>query len=227
MIRYRLVGDPAYAFRIALEQFAGTKMDNIHKQVSIDLTKEAKRNLDVSVVRPWESGSRPNYRMTGKLTGRHGNRSAIVTRILIPGEGRQGKGVGFPDVELLDRVAKHWRRLEYGDKALGYENVLPGGVFINGGRPQPLQRGRSAGDVFMTSGEYYRSSQRRGGSRNRRLTVREDGYKERTFHTRKRVKPIQGKHYLREAWEYVVGPAGRNIAQKYHKAIDEAFSSFK
>lgn len=233
-LRYRLVGDPAFEFRVALERFAGSEMDNIHKQVAIDLTKEAKRNLDASLVRPWESGSRSKYRLTGALTGKHGRTAAIQSRILNRGQGVQGKGVGFPDVAVLNRRAAHWRRIEYGDEAIGVQNKMPTGLFVQGGQAQPL-RGRTAGDIFMLYPEYLKSTGLRNKftgvrsrqARGRRLNVRVEGQRARTVLRKKPVRPIKGKHFLEEAWDYVVGPDGRNIASRYQQAIEKVLGNFR
>lgn len=229
-LRYRIVGDPAFKFRVALEKFAGSEMDGIHKQVAIRLTAEAKRNLEVSSVRPWESGQRSRYRLTGVLTGKHGQTAAIQSRILNRGEGVQGKGVGFPDVKVLDRRAKHWRGLEEGWPYM----TMPTGLFVAGGQAQPL-RGRTAGDTYMLYAEYLKSTGLRNKftgvrsrqARGRRLNVRQDGQRARTVLRKKRVSGIEGKHFIAEAWDHVVGPNGQNIATEYSKAIARNFAEFR
>ncbi len=236
LLRYRIVGDPAFKFRIALEQFAGSEMDNIHKQVAIQLTTQAKQILEQTVVRPWESGSRTGHRLTGRLTGKHGHKAAIQARILNRGQGIQAKGVGFPDVALLDRRAAHWRGLEYGWPFM----TMPAGLFLQGGAPQP-RRGRTAGDVFFTYGEFLtrerisgRTSKARGplGTRKERRIRFEKGQRKKVegrgeFGRTQRVEGITGRHFLEDAWDHVVGPNGVNIFERYQKAIQKIFGDFR
>lgn len=231
--RYRLIGDPAFKFKIALERFAGAEIDNIHKQVAVQLTTEAKRNLEQGIQRPWESGSRPQHRLTGVLTGKHGHKSAIVAHITNRGGVQQAKGVGFPDLTELDRRAKHWRGLEYGWPYM----TMPTGLFIQGGQAQPL-RARTAGDTFIMYGEHLRNTGLRTRSslatskgsqraRGRRLNVRSDGNRARTVRRAQRVEGIAGRHFLEDAWNFVVGPNGRAIVKRYEAAIREAFPDFR
>ena len=238
-LRYRIIGDPAFQFRVALERFAGPEIDNIHRQVAIALTTEAKRNLEQSIVRPWESGNRSRHRLTGRLTGKHGHKSAIQARIVNRGGVAQAKGVGFPDVALLDSRARHWRGLEYGWAYM----TMPAGLFLQGGTPQPLGP-RTAGDTFIMYGEYARRARslRTGGTRSgrgalgpvgtRRIqfqkgqrTAAEGGRG--TFRRAGRVEGIEGRHFLEEAWNFVVGPNGRNITARYQKAIRDIFPEFQ
>lgn len=241
-LRYRLTGDAAAGFEAALERFAGPEMDNIHKQVAINLTKTAKRNLESSLLRPWESGSRSGHRLTGRLTGKHGRKSAIRASVRNRGGSgaRQGRGVAFPDVDLLNRQAAHWRRLEYGDKTTP---TMPTGLFLSGGAPQPL-RGRTAGDVFFLYGEYARRARvtRREGVRSGRGRLGPIAQRRVAFEKGKRTKAegggkvvrreapverIQGKHFLESAWEEVVGRDGGQVAIKYRKKINEIFAQYR
>lgn len=241
-LRYRIVGDPAFAFRIALEQFAGPELDNIHKQVAIQLTTEAKRILEQSSVRPWESGNRQGFRLTGTITGKHGRKAALRSQILNPGPGQQAKGVGFPDIALLDRRARHWRGLEYGKEVWSFM-TMPAGLFLQGGVPQPL-RGRTAGDQFFLYGEYARRARasgvggvKRGRGRlgpvaTRRIrfqrgqrTAAEGG---RGVITRpRRVEAPEGKHFIEDSWNFVVGPEGQHIFERYEKALSVVFKDFR
>jgi hypothetical protein len=244
-IKYRLIGDPAFQFKLALEQFAGPEMDNIHKQVAIQLTTEAKRNLEQSIERPWESGNRSGFRLTGALTGKHGRKAAIQSRVINRGDKVQAKGVGFPDIDELNRRARHWRRLEFGDEAIGVTNTMPAGLFLGGtGRtPQPL-RGRTPGDTFILYGEYARRSRALGveGTRRAEGPLGPIGQRRVQFKPGQRtaaeggrgvlrragpVSPIKGKHFLQEAWDFVAGPQGQHIIEKYETAIRKIFGPFE
>jgi hypothetical protein len=238
LLKYRLVGDPALQFRIALEQFAGPELDNIHKQVAIQLTTQAKAILEDSKLRPWESGNRTGFRLTGTITGKYGRKAALQSRILNPGPAKQAKGVGFPDIALLDRKAKHWRGLEYGWPFM----TMPAGLFLQDGKPQP-RRGRTAGDQFFTYGEFATRERvfgrakkappgplgprklRRVESKKGTRTRREGGRG--TFGRSQRVEGIEGKHFIEQSWDNVVGPNGQNIFLKYQKAIREIFGDFR
>ena len=243
-LRYRIVGEtPGFRFQAALERFAGPELDNIHKQVAIRLTTRAKAILEGNLERPWESGSRTGSRLTGTLTGKHGRKAAIRSQILNRGAGaRQARGVGFPDVAELDRRAAHWRGIEYGWPSM----TMPPGVFLNNGTPQALGP-RKAGDRFFTYGEFARrgralgeegfrrvrghagplgpvSSRRIRFERSRR-TAAEGGRG--TFFRGGPVEGIQGKGFLQQAWDEVVGPDGANIASRYRKALTEIFGEFR
>ncbi len=237
LLRYRLVGDGAFKLRIAMEQFAGPELDNVHKQVAIDLTTEAKHILEQTVVRPWESGNRTGHRLTGRLTGKHGHKAAIQSRIINPGPAQQAKGVGFPDVAELDRRAAHWRGLEYGWPFM----TMPAGLFLQGGAPQP-RRGRTAGDQFFTYGEFLTRERVFGrtekaprgplGPRKERRVRFKPGTRTRiegrdTFGRSQRVKGIEGRHFIENAWNFVVGPQGAHILTKYKKAIQAIFGDFR
>jgi hypothetical protein len=237
-LRYRLIGDPAFQFRLALERFAGPEIDGIHKQVAVQLTTEAKRILEQSLVRPWESGNRSGHRLTGVLTGKHGHKAAIQSRIINRGGPSQAKGVGFPDIAELDRRAAHWRGLEFGWPYM----TMPTGLFIQGGTPQPL-RARTAGDTFIMYGEFARRARalsvegtRRAegplGPIGQRRTRFEAGRRTRTeggrgvLHQKGRVEGITGRHFLEDAWNHVAGPQGRNIIDKYESKLREIFGEF-
>lgn len=240
-LRYRLTGD-AGRFEASLERFAGPEMDNIHKQVAIQLTTEAKKILEQSLLRPWESGQRSGHRLTGTLAGKHGHNSAIRAEIRNRGGSgaRQGRGVAFPDVQLLDRRAAHWRRIEYGDKTTP---TMPTGLFLQGGVPQPL-RGRTSGDVFFLYGEYARRARvtRVGGTRPARGRLGPVSQRRTQFGRGRRteaeggrgvvrrrapVERIKGKHFLEQSWEHVVGPDGQKIASRYQKKINEIFAEYR
>ncbi len=240
LLKYRVVGDPAFKFRVALEQFAGPELDNIHKQVAVQLTTQAKAILEQTIVRPWESGNRTGHRLTGRLTGKHGHKAALQARILTPGGARQAKGVGFPDIAELDRRAAHWRGLEYGWSFM----TMPPGLFLQGGVPQPL-RGRTAGDTFILYGEYARRAralgvggtkkatgrlglvgQRRVAFRKGRRTEAEGG-RGVVSPRKKRVEGITGRHFIEDAWNHVVGPNGEHIFDRYQKAIRLIFGDFR
>lgn len=242
-LRYRLIGDPAFQFRVGLERFAGPEIDGIHQQVAIALTTAAKRNLEERIQRPWESGVRTKHRRTGALTGKHGRSTAIKSRVINRGAVAQAKGVGFPDIAELNRRAAHWRRIEFGDEAIGVTNIMPTGLFIQGGTPQPL-RGRTAGDTFILYGEFARRARGLsaggvraahgplgpvGGRRVRfeagRRTSAEGGRGR--VHLRGPVSPIQGKHFLQDAWESVAGTRGQHIITKYEKRLREVLGDFR
>lgn len=236
-LRYRLIGDPAFKFRLGLERFAGPEIDGIHKQVGVQLTTHARRTLEQSILRPWERGNRSGFRLTGRLS------PAIQTRIIGRGETATGKGVGFPDIKELDRRARHWRRLEFGDETLGYTNRLPTGLFIRDGTPQSL-RGRTAGDTFILYGEYARRARALGvgGTRSARGPLGPVGGRRIRFEPRRRtsaeggrgnvrpggpVQPIEGKYYLQEAWDFVTGGDGSKIIDQYEKKLREIFAEFR
>jgi len=240
-LRYRIVGDPAFQFRVALEQFADKRLDNIHKQVALQLTVQAKAILEQTIVRPWESGNRTGHRLTGRLTGKHGHKAALQSRIINPGKGVVAKGVGFPDVAELDRRAAHWRGLEYGWNFM----TMPAGLFLQGGTPQQL-RGRTAGDTFILYGEYARrarafgtggtkkaprgplgpvGSRRVGFERGRRTQA--EGGRGVVRPRKSRVRGIEGRHFIEDAWNHVVGPNGAHIFDQYQKAIRQIFGEFR
>lgn len=239
-LRYRLTGDPAAGFEAALERFAGPEMDNIHKQVAIRLTATAKQYLEASTVRPWESGVRTGHRLTGTLTGKHGRKSAIRASVRNRGgDARQGRGVSFPDVQLLDRRARHWRGLEFGWAYM----TMPTGLFLRGGSPTPLGP-RTPGDTFVLYGEFTRRARALGASgvrsgrgrlgpiakrriqfERKQRTKAEGG--RRVVRRRDRVEGIEGRHFLRSAWEDVVGRDGQQVAAQYQKAINEIFAEYR
>ncbi len=239
VLTYRLVGDPAFAFRVALEQFAGPALDNIHKQVAIQLTTQAKAILEQTIVRPWESGNRTGHRLTGRLTGKHGHKAALQSRVLNAGPAKQAKGVGFPDIAELDRRAAHWRGLEYGWPFM----TMPTGLFLQGGTPQPL-RGRTAGDTFILYGEYARRARVAGVGGTKRARGRLGPVGQRRIAFRKgrrteseggrgviarsqRVEGIEGRHFIEDSWDFVVGANGEHIFTKYQKAIQDIFGDFR
>lgn len=237
-IEYTLVtprgGGPAALFYARLTRRVGPRFDNIHKQVTIQLTTAAKAILEGGRVRPWESGARPHARLTGTLTGHTGHGAAIKATVLTPARGEQGRGVSFPDVNQLNRRARHWRVLEYGTPYV----TMPHGVFTAGlgGAAQPL-RERTKGDIFQTYQDFIRRQGLRGGS------VRFSASRKRSSRARqKRVAPVkdvprlkkkgfgrgwEGKFFLRQAWDQVVGPGGQNIFDRYRKAITEELGQFR
>lgn len=240
-IKYRLRGDADQGFEAALERFAGPEMDGIHKQVAVRLTTTAKKNLEGTLVRPWESGHRTGHRLTGTLTGKHGRKSAIRASIANRGGsgGRRGRGVAFPDVDLLNSRARHWRGLEFGWDYM----TMPTGLFLHDGEPTPLGP-RTPGDVFFLYGEWARRARvsrregvkpargRLGPIAQRRIrfekgqrTKAEGG--RRVVRNEARTEGIEGRHFLRNAWNEVVGSDGQHIAAKYRKRINEIFAEYR
>ena len=118
LLQYQLKGDAAFLFLLRWKQQKLPGLDNIHRNTAQRLTIKAMQNLDDTRLRPKESGSRPNSRLTGTLQGKHGHSRAIRGTVLSPGSTasgkRQAKGVGWPQKDLLDRRARHWRALEFG-----------------------------------------------------------------------------------------------------------------
>lgn len=237
-LRYRLIGDPVFKFRAGLERFAGPEIDGIHKQVAVRLTTAAKQNLEARQDRPWESGNRRGHRLTGVLTGKHGHKAAIQSRIINRGGEAQAKGVGFPDLTELDRRAKHWRGLEYGWPYM----TMPTGLFIRDGSPQPL-RARTSGDTFIMYGEWARRARALGepgtkaargplGPIGQRRTRFEAGRRSRAeggrgvVRQRGRVRGIEGRRFLERAWNDVAGPRGEKIIEQYEKKLKEIFGEF-
>lgn len=221
---------PAEEFNYRLVNRLGPRFDNINQRVAADLTTAGIKILNDQKVRPWESGSRKKHRETGKIAGHSGRSRALKSIVLGRGAGqRAGRGVQFPDTELLDRRTKHWRVVEEGTPYV----TIPSGVFSDSsGRAQPLARGRTDGDRFMTYREFVRSKGiRQGGRRDRssrargRATRNEGG---RTFWKGPaRGRGYEGKFFIRGAWEQVVGRDGALVAQKYSKAIEDELGSFR
>lgn len=209
ILQYKLHGDAAFLF---VEKFGRqlAEMDRFHINTAGRLTKAAIRNLESNILRPQERGSRSHYRLTGSLTGHSGRTRSIKGNALnlgsTPSGGRrQGKGVGWPQVALLDRRARHWRRLEYGTGPF----KMPKGVFIDTG----------AGDVFYTGREAKAEGLNNEG--------RGRDFRSAGAATSGWAKGIEAKHFLRDAWDEVVGPDGRVVANKYGQIINRTYQGFQ
>lgn len=201
ILQFKLHGDAAFLFR---DKFGRqlTEMDRFHKNAAQRMTKAAKKNIDDTRERPGEKGSRSHYRLTGALQGHSGRTASIKGNAIglgsTPSGGRrQGKGVGWPQVALLDRRARHWRRLEYGVGGFW----MPRGVFVNSG----------SGPAFYTR---------------REARAENLGYSPRIA-TQNWAKGIEAKHFLKNAWETVVGKGGRLVADEYGKIIDKTYQEFR
>lgn len=236
--RWRFEGDAAYRFAVALKRKAEPQLDSKHRNIAGRLTRKAKENLEDSRLRDEERGSRPRSRLTGTLTGHSGRRSAIQGNALYPGVapsgGRQGKGVGWPRTDVLDRRARHWRRLEFGTGPF----KIPRGLFLTGkgGRPS-YWPGDASSDVFVTYREYIRSQGLRRGTTGlssrqlaaRRRRVAPTGLRGSTFLVGKEgvtKKGIKAKHFLKDAWEEIVGPDGRKAFDEEVRIMRDAFREF-
>jgi hypothetical protein len=241
-------GNAAYLFSTILRRKAGPEMDRKNINVAARLTTKAKQNLEDTRLRDAERGSRPRSRLTGTLTGHSGRSSAIRGNALftgvLPSGGRQGKGVGWPRVDILERRARHWRVLEFGTPYV----TMPLGVFLRGGVAVAPGPGTPT-DVFYTHREVYQKAGLRRGTT--ALTVRQRNARrkraprgtlsgrraERTL-TRgaqgpqivgrdRRGGPIEAKHFLENAWNEIVGPNGEKAFGEQVKIIEDVFREFR
>lgn len=217
---------PAEEFNYRLVNRLGPKFDNINGRVGAELTITAIKILEAKKVRPWETGQRKKYRETGKIAGHSGRSRALKSVVLGRGPGqRAGRGVQFPDTDLLDRRAKHWRVVEEGTPFV----TMPAGVFVRGRDAQPL-RERTPGDQFITYREFVRlRGIRQGGRRDRssRARTRATATEGRSYREPGRGQGFEGKFFIRGAWEEVVGRNGEKVAQRYSKAIEEELGPFR
>lgn len=238
-LRYEIVrggGDPAAEFSARLVNRVGPKFDNIHEQVARQLTATSKELIEEQISRPQERGQRKRFRRTGALTGHSGRSSAIKATTTKSSRGKgqlQGRGVSFPDIDVLNRRAAHWRMLEEGADSLR----MPSGAFLDSsGNPLPLG---GAPGVFHTYKEVLRRSglksgrfglsQRSREARQRRVGPRDLGGRDSLSVLRRagEARGFAGRFYLRGSWDRVVGVDGRNIALKYEKAIRDEVGDFR
>ena len=216
----------------------GPEIDNQNISIAGRLTKQAKKNLDATRLRPAEIGSRPQSRLTGTLGGTKGRKGAIQGNALMkgstPGGGRrQGKGVGWPRLDILDRRARHWRSLEYGTPYV----TIPRGVFLRGGTAvSPGARNRD--DVFVTYKEFLRKKGLRRGTTGlsspqrsaRKRVLRTDSGKLLLTGAQSRGPNrgagIEAKFFLKNAWDTVAGPEGELAFKEYVEVVDRVFRRF-
>lgn len=198
-------------------------IDSKNRNIAGRLTIQAKKNIDITRLRPQEQGSRPDKRLTGTLQGRRGRSSAIQGEALNPGVNksyarRQGKGVGWPKLDVLNRRARHWRALEYGTPYV----TMPRGVFLP----------TSEGDVFYSYADYLRKRGLKRGLRITKLSARQRSARERALRDAKLVgrdrrgAGIKAKHFLENAWEEIVGANGEKAFGEQVDIIRGVFDDF-
>ena len=240
MIGVRRSGDGVGLFLLKFTKKMVPHLDLRNAATAGRLTKQAIANLDTNRLRRAEKDERTHARLTGAFEGRNGRPRAIqgeaIRKGFAAGGGkRQGKGVGWPKKDVLDRRARHWRALEFGTPYV----TMPRGLFLQGGSPQyPSHRTR--GDVFHTYREYIRGRGLRRGYRSRltgrQATARQKavastvgGGRRRSFlvGADKRGRGIEAKHFLEDAWDEVVGPGGEKAYAEYVKIIDIDLGEFQ
>lgn len=214
-------------------------IDNKNINIAGRLTKQAKKNLRDTRLRPAEVGQRPRSRLTGTLAGGKGRRGAIRGSALqkgrtSAGNRRQGKGVGWPEIAVLDRKARHWRSLEFGTPFV----TIPRGVFFRKGTAvSPGPRNRA--DVFFTYKEFLRKKGLRRGTT--KQTIRQRRARQRAIHDAdgkllltgskgngpNRGAGIEAKFFLKNAWDTVAGPKGEKAFGETIEVIDRVFRRFR
>ncbi len=233
----RTEGKGVHLFLVRYQRRLGSEIDSMNRNIAGRLTKQAKKNIDATRLRPAERGERPEKRLTGALQGHSGRTSAIQGQALNPGAtvggaARQGKGVGWPKLDVLNRRARHWRALEYGTPYV----TMPRGLFIKGSEAQPAGA-RSGGDVFYSYADYLRKRGLRRGLRIRKLSQRQSAARRRVVGgaaapnflvgKTRRGKGIKAKRFLEGAWNEIVGPDGKKAFDEQVKVINSVFSDFK
>lgn len=239
-VRLAVQGKGIHLFYALYTERLGPELDKQNIRLAGELTKRAKANLKSDIKRPQEHGERPHARLTGTLTGPNSaiQGNAISLGTTPSGAGRFGKGVGWPNREILDRRARHWRRLEFGSGPF----EMPRGVFLQGGTPQyPNARTRS--DVFYTYSEYLRMrGLRRGSTFQGRLTQRQAAARQRavgaTFGGGRRrsflvggkgkmARGIEAKNFIGDAWNEIMGPKGEKYFKETDRVITEVFKRLR
>lgn len=225
MIELRITSDmtktsaknPFYRFSLRYRNRLLPEIDNYNRNLAARLTKHARDKLKEGARRPQERGSRPKKRLTGRLgpaiTGSARNAGAGSGS----GGSRVGRGVQWPNVNNLNRRARHWRTVEFGREGVR----LPKGVWIPG----------SGGDVFYTYLDFLKSQRlstsrligrRSRGARGRAVaSALAAGGK---FQT-ETVASIEGRFFLTETWNEVVGPNGEHVENDYRKIIRDAMNA--
>jgi hypothetical protein len=237
MYTLKTEGRGVHLFLVRYQRRLGPAIDSMNRNIAGRLTKQAKKNIDDTRLRESEKGSRPSKRLTGTLQGHSGRSSAIQGEALNPGAtnsnaARQGKGVGWPKLDVLQRRARHWRSLEYGTPYV----TMPRGVFLNEGGSIQQPSARSGGDVFYSYSDYMRKTGLRRGPRFRKLTqrqsqarqgrIRQTGRSNFLVGKERRGSGIKAKHFLQNAWEDVVGTSGEKAFQEQVQVIEKIFPDF-
>lgn len=236
MITQRLEGDGFGIFLLRLRERVYPSLDNYNKNVASRLTKRSIQILDETRIRPKEEGWRRSKRLTGTLAGRHGRSRAITGEALRKGEGRQLTGVGWPDRQLLDRRARHWRRLEYGTGPF----PMPLGLFLRGNKPS-WGGGDPSTDRFVTYREYISGQRLTRGTtplteRQRRARQRRVAPGWISALARRRTtflvgqsgmtkRGIEAKQFIQRSWEEIVGPDGEIAFRKWIEIVETNFET--
>lgn len=241
VVSVKVTGDPIRGFLATYVSRWGPEYDNLNVNIAQRLTRQAKKNLDDDIIRKEERGHRPRSRLTGTLTGHTGHSSAIQGEAIGRGgtTGEQGRGVGWPKIDVLDRRARHWRRLEFGTGPF----EMPRGFILQGQKGSPVIPVRGAqvsSHVFMPTREYFRSVGLRRGTRGR-TTVRQRAARKRiitppsgitrgsrrtSYLTSGKARGITAKHFLQEAWDEVAGREGEKAFKEHVDVVRKVFGKY-
>lgn len=239
MYTLRTQGKGVHLFHAIYKRRFGPEIDSKNRNTAGRLTKQAKKNIDDTRLRQAEKGSRPHNRLTGRLQGHTGHSSAIQGEALNPGataggNRRQGKGVGWPKLDVLNRRARHWRSLEYGTPYV----TMPKGVFLpeSGGTTPVGQGARSSGDVFYSYSDFLKKRGLRRGLRIRKLTARQRSARQKAIGQQgranflvgrnRRGRGIKAKHFLENAWDEIAGPDGKKAFDEQVDVARNIFAEF-
>lgn len=215
----RTAQNPMFMFYLQYTQRLLPEFDNYNRNLAARLTRRARKKLQGEARRPQERGSRPHARLTGRLG------PAITGSALNTGPGRGvggsavGRGVGWPNLDVLDRRAKHWRMVEFGG-----QTQIPTGIFVD--------------DVFHTYRDYLRvrglSTSILAGRPSRRARTRAVGQERRRAAARFAREPlvrrqeitIEGRNFLTETWEELVGSDGQVVERDYRRIVQTVLGNY-
>lgn len=141
------------------------------------INQKARENFEAGILRPQESGHRPEWRQTGNFE--FGSRFASGTFRGAVLKGKNGAiGFGYPDIAHADAKTEGvWRALEWGLKGkyhtpsslLGLESLAPDRPhrlpkrYIFGNEEGAENRGTGRGQVLLTGRQYPLRKDQRGG----------------------------------------------------------------
>lgn len=227
----KVMGDPLRGFLATYVSRWGPEYDKLNVNIAQRLTRQAKKNLDDGRIRDKERGNRPRSRLTGTLQGHSGHSAAIQGEAIGRGgtSGQQGRGVGWPKLDVLDRRARHWRRLEFGTGPF----EMPRGFILEGRRTVPPVRGmRNPSHTFMPTREHFRREGLTRGtlgtktSRQRRARSRRVQPGSRVRLTSGMARGITAKHFLQEAWDEVAGRNGEKAFKQHVRVVRSVFREY-
>lgn len=224
-VRVTLSGDfAAEAIVVAARE---TKKDlvKLNKEMMVDLVTEAERLWELKIVRKNEHesplGKRDSRGLTDKIFG---TKKGLAANSISKGP---VVGVGFPDLERLNRLAKYWRAQEFGQDSIW----MPKGVFVNrSGAVTRPQKGSRSG-IFQPVGRFAAARGVTGPGRREDDTRIPSSSSDKNFRRDQRrlaaklfvggtVDGHEGKFFIKEAWENVT----RDLLDEWDRIFERNWS---